>query len=128
MTTLTVPCDCEVSSSEQAASDVVATAARRAAMVRFMGGPVGRGFSAEEVGHVDGDGAGGTAGRAGPAVPALVDVHEGLAVLGVDGQRVQRTDLDAEGAALDAQRFVDGDGHVDALVDLGHHSPLTRLP
>src|SRR6478672_12404535 len=124
MTTLTVSDDWDVESSEQAASDAVVTVARSTARVRFTSGPQ---VSSKEIGHVDGDGAGGTARGARAAVPTLVDMHEGLAVLGVDGQRVERTDLDTQRAALDTQRLVNGHWYVDALIDLGHQSPLTRL-
>src|SRR5688572_26138228 len=82
-------------SREQPASRAVVRAAAIAAagMRRFMFGSFVVGLSgarrlAEQEGHVDGDRAGGTAGRAGAAVPALVDVHEGLAVVRVDRQRV----------------------------------------
>src|SRR5690242_9399743 len=102
MTTLTVPSDWSWESSEQAASGIAVAALSRTATVRFISGVLG---SSEEIRHVDGDRAGGTARRARAAVPALVDVHEGLAVVRVDGQRVQGTDFDAECAAFDAQRF-----------------------
>jgi len=57
---------------------------------------------------VEGDRAGRAAGRARPAVPALVHVHVRLAAVGVDGQRVERADVHAQRAPLDAQRRVDG--------------------
>ncbi len=57
------------------------------------------------------------------------DVHERLAGLGVDGQRVERTDLDAQGAAIDTQRLVDRHRHIGpSVVDQRHVSLLIRLP
>src|SRR5882757_7100677 len=123
MTTLTVSGDRGVESSEQEASEPTVAAATRVASMRFTSGP-----SAQEIGHVDGDGASGAARCARPAVPTLVDVHEGLAVLRIDRQRVQWADLHAQRAALDAQRLVDGDRYVYPLVDQRHEIPLSRLP
>src|SRR3954463_15074204 len=78
-------------------------AADMAMTVRFMGV---RDLSPEQVGHVDRHGSGGTAGRARAAVPALVDVHIGLAGAVVDGEGVQRAHVHAERAAVDALRLV----------------------
>src|SRR5262245_11311871 len=122
MTTLTVS-PLPAFSSEQPDTVRARAEARAAAMTRagryFMGFLSGS-VSTQQVGHVDGDGAGGTAGRAGAAVPALVDVHVRLAVVGVDRERVQRADLHAERAALDAQRFVDGHRDIRPVLGQSH--------
>src|SRR5690606_691353 len=121
MTTFTVPSgvSSEGSREQPAAARAAAsrTGTRRAFIVLSRScsldvivrgrSPVG---SAEQVGHVHRDRAGGAAGGAGAAVPALVDVHVRLAVVGVDRQRVERADLHTQGAVLDAQLFVDRDG------------------
>src|SRR5271166_5271463 len=125
MTTLTTPEDSDNDYSEHPDSDaatpmIAAATEISRATCRFM--------STYEVGHVDGDGARWAAGRAGAAIPALVDMHEGFAGVGVDGQRVQRTNLNAQGAALDTQGLVDGHRYIGAVVDQRHGLLLIRLP
>ena len=56
--------------------------------------------SAQQVGDVDVDRAGRAVLLARHAVPALVELHVGRALDQVDGQHVERADVDADGAAL----------------------------
>src|ERR1700761_228172 len=113
ITTLTTPEVSDNDSSEQPDSDAattrVAAAADHSRRARLlMKRPEGSGDSANEIRHIDRDGTGRAAGRTRAAVPALVDMHERFAGVGVDRQRVKRTDLDTERAAVDTQRLVDG--------------------
>src|ERR1700748_3114751 len=125
-TTFTTPDDCDRDSSEQpgvSAATTISTDASRTAC-RLMKRPGVKRFSAEEIGHVDGDGASRTAGGTRPAIPAFVDVHVGLAGVGIDGQCVERADLDTQRAAVDTQRFVNGYRHVGAVVVDQRHGLL----
>src|SRR5258705_935525 len=115
MTTLTtLPDEFEAESSEQPVAAMVSPEARAARRIsRFF---TWRSL-ADQVGHVDGHGTGRTAGGAGPAVPTFVNVHVGLAVVRVDRQRVERTDVDAQRAAFEAQGLVDRHRHIGTVVD-----------
>src|SRR5215218_293512 len=104
MTTLTtLPDELLSASSEQPDTTMVSAAARPASRKSFFFTAVP---SADEIRHVDGDSACGTAGSAGPAVPTLTDMHIGLAVVGVDRERVQGTDIDAQRATLNTEGLV----------------------
>src|SRR5437868_2141635 len=76
--------------------------------------------SAQQVRHVHGHGTGRTPVGTRAAVPALVHVHVRLAGLGVDGERVQRADVDTQRAAVDAEGLVHGHGDVGAVSHKGH--------
>src|SRR5215213_7351097 len=126
MTTLTtLPDEVFAESSEQPETTMVSAAARPASRksLFFTAVPL-----ADEIRHVDGDSACGTAGSTGSAIPTLVDMHIGLAVVRVDRERVQGTDVHAQRAALDTERLVDRHRHIGPLVHQCHGSLLFRLP
>src|SRR4051812_37907826 len=85
--------------------------------------------SAQQEGDLHGYGVGRAVDLASQAVPALVELHVGLAAHGADREAIDRARVDADVAAGDAAARVDDDRGVGALrrLRVAHAAGLGRL-